>query len=183
MLFEYKTYLLYDVRIKLESADAYNAINSFLGKVGGDQISHKFLRKVEAHISDECLNLYNDFIILYRNKKFRENWLITVTKNKGYYRSDLEENQEEVKTLEFYGSFDMNNPYEYPCKKCEILNVNPSSSLVKDLSEIKCPFNCIRVVPESLGILFKNKFEFSEEHAQHTKNIFLMILDGLPKNT
>ena len=52
MLLKYQTYLLYDLRIKLESADAYAAINYFLervtGKISNNSIVAQFVGQMEG---------------------------------------------------------------------------------------------------------------------------------------
>ena len=74
MLVKYQTYLLYDVRVKLKSLEAFEAINYLLNRVKGN-ISHKFFRKVKASIGQEDVKLYNQFIKLYLEKGFKSNKL------------------------------------------------------------------------------------------------------------
>ena len=80
MLLEYKTYLLYDVQIKLASYDAFFAINYFLAKVKG-RISYQFFRRVDAHLNKDSVDLYNKFVKRYLQKGFKiENLNVRVIK-------------------------------------------------------------------------------------------------------
>ena len=71
MLIKYDTYLLYDVRLKLKSIDAYKAINHFFDKVGNDDISSKFFRGINAHVDYKSYEIYNDFVLKYSDLKFK----------------------------------------------------------------------------------------------------------------
>ena len=73
MLLTYQTYLLYNIKVKLESADAYKAINYFLEKIrrANQKISNKFFQHVEAHVDADWLGYYNEFTKLYIDMGFR----------------------------------------------------------------------------------------------------------------
>ena len=70
MLLKYQTYLLYNVSIKLESSDAFKAINYFLKTVEG-AISYQFFWTVEAYAGKSWIDLYNEFVKLYLEKGFK----------------------------------------------------------------------------------------------------------------
>ena len=80
LLLKYQTYLLYDLNIKLESADAFIAINYFLEKLAGNFLS-KLFRKVKIYIDEIWLDLYNKFITFYLNKGFEIDNLNTYKTN------------------------------------------------------------------------------------------------------
>ena len=76
MLLNYQTYLLYDIRVSLKSADSYKAVNYFLKRVKG-RISCKFFSVVNANISRKWLDYYNEFIRRYIDMGFNTNNICT----------------------------------------------------------------------------------------------------------
>ena len=73
MLLMYQVYLLYNFKFKLESAEAFKAVNYFLKRIKRtkQKISNKFFVKVEAHVDRDWLDYYNEFAKLYLEMGFK----------------------------------------------------------------------------------------------------------------
>ena len=113
-LLMYQSYLLYDIQIKLESAEAYKAINSFIKSVK-NKISHKFFRMVEAHVDIDWLDHYNQFVKLYLNKDFKAN-KIDIILNDSISEYDAAEKSNKELTLEYYKYAMCPNYSKFQCK-------------------------------------------------------------------
>ena len=61
MLLKYHTYLLYDLKIILESKSSYESINYFLDSID-TRVCETFFRGIDAVINSENIEEYNKFI-------------------------------------------------------------------------------------------------------------------------
>ena len=135
MLLKYQTYLLYDVEIFLQSADAFDSINYFLDKVTG-KMSHKFFRQVFAHFSKDWIDPYNKFMKHYLDKGFKIEKLDTYMR----YEDDEEEQatqiQNMIPSLEYFKFGTHPKSGKYSNKIVRVLDTVTSETTIEQFSNI-----------------------------------------------
>ena len=177
MLLKYQTYLLYDVKIKLESIGAYYAINWFLENVEGS-ISHKFFRQVEASVSKDWVFLFNDFMKLYFDKGCKINKISTEIQD------EIEEEQTTqtknwIPTFSFLDYETCPKSYKFPFRIVRTLDTDSDEFTIENLHTINCLYDTILVTPKTLKMLYENRYEFPKKQAAFTQNIWLYIDDAI----
>ena len=181
MLLKYKTYLLYDLEIKLESAEAFIAINYFLGKLTG-KVPCKLFRTVEAHVSEDWIDSYNEFIKHYLEKGFKRNNIITSIED-SYEEETVTEIEDEKQTLDYFDYETCPEYNTYPCKIVETLDTNSYEFTVEHLYNTNCLFYTILVSPKTLKMMYQKGYKLNKKQVVLTQNIDLYVNDGLPKDT
>ena len=180
MLLEYQTYLLYDVKINLNSVQAFKAIYYFLIRVEG-RISHQFFRDVSATVSQKWLKIQNDFIKLYLDKGFKPGKLNIQIKD-SFGGSLILKQENEMSDLECleYESYSFLKKEKW--RISNTLDIDIENFTIQDLRATNCLFYTILVTPKTLEILYENQFEFQKKQAEFTKDICLYINSTISKD-
>ena len=169
MLLKYQTYLLYDIKIKLESADAFEAINYFLDKVEGN-IPYKFFRFVTAYISYKWIDLYNKFMKQYLEKGFKIDKISTEIKDNDEEEQDIDIDPDKL-TLELFDYETCPKSNEYSFQIVGTLDTDVKEFTIEDLNTTNFLYHTILVAPETLKMLYDVQYEFHKEQVKFTQNI------------
>ena len=170
MLLKYQTYLLYDVEIFLQSADAFDAINYFLDKVTG-KMSHKFFRQVDAHFSKDWIGPYNKFMKHYLDKGLKIEKLDTEIKDEGNEEEQANEIPSMMPPLEFFDIETIPKSEKYPFKIVRVLDIVTNEINIDNFSNIDWLFDTILIKPQTLKMLYENQYELAKKHVVFTKSI------------
>lgn len=174
MLLKYKTYLLYNVDITIESQKGFKAINYFLDKVG--PISSDFFHEINIkNLGVKSIEVYNKFIVKYLEKGFNINVIKIELDDFLNSYQDTEEFKDvpmlEYLDYDFYPYFDMKT---VPAKVVNSLSItNSSENHEYTLDGVKCSFNCLVITLENAKYLHDNKYKFKDESCKRCNKILI----------
>ena len=175
MLLKYRTYLLYNISINIETAKGFKFVLFLLEKVG--KIADNFFEDVNIELTKSNVHEYNKFCQKYVEMGFdTDNINVELDEFMDSYEDTPK--YKNIPVLEFMDQIEYPFDRIPPVKITETFECNIESISTQELDKVNFKFNAFSTTLTNAKFIYDYGYRFSDSQCAHCKQILLEYDDS-----